>query len=290
MGERAAGNANTVKTQRQRKRKPKKGIHLVIPGHLRERVSKIATGTGRGSVSTRLIGAELKKTLGPRASRGEGSKPEQPTVEVGGTPFVDSLDGLKKQESLLKSQHRKKLREVFTELYRHAEVARENTDAFLELARDARWEKYRARPKVGEEAQAIKHVIRFHVGFDKDPQRQKTLNKKSNHLYQALGPLFEAGVRSADVTEILKKKGGISGLVKLHKNIKADAADMEDEDSPPGSNANALLIHLFEDDQNGQIFPCVDGSIFRLKVEVGTAPSGLRTFQILNVKPITGEV
>lgn len=290
MGERATRNVKIAETQGQRKRKPKKGIHLVIPGHVRERVSKIATGTGRGSVSTRLIQAELKKTLVPQASRGEGSKPEQPTVEVGGTPFVDSLDGLKKQESLLKSQHREKLREVYTELYRHAEVARENTDAFLELIRDPRWENYRGRPKVGEEAWAIKHVIRFHVGFDKDPKRQKTLNKKSNHLYLALGPLFETGVRSSDIAGILKRKGGISGLVKLHKNIKADAADMEDEDSPPGSNANALLIHLFEDYQIGQIFPCVDGSIFRLKVEVGTAPSGLRTFRMLNVKPITGQV
>lgn len=121
---------------------------------------------------------------------------------------VQKLLEIRDADKKLGKEHRKHLHNNLGSVYAIATVLRDDQDTWLEFCRHSSWEQLpRGRPKHDGSRDALRYAIRLMVGF-----RDNANTKRASKYYRALKPLFERGVKPADVVKKIKKAGGIEKL------------------------------------------------------------------------------
>lgn len=102
------------------------------------------------------------------------------------------------------------LRRSLAKIYRVALVVHNNNDAWADLCTDEAWTKVqdRNRPRIADRSDALRHTIRFALGFD-----GPAVTKRVSEINTALEPFF---CRKAKVQEVERRlsESGLSQLIK----------------------------------------------------------------------------
>lgn len=142
---------------------------------------------------------------------------------------LDLLSQLREESERQAESGRKVDLRTLIGAYQVALLAREDEDLWSEICGSQQWEGFGRPPKIQDQGQSLRAVIRLTVGFA-DGSRDKVAKQ-----YAALKEPFEQGTPVAEVAELLRGKGGIGGMRKRLKPL-AQIAD--------ATNHHHITLHL----------------------------------------------
>lgn len=131
------------------------------------------------------------------------------------------LADVRKGLSTLATEHRKTLYQEVSRAYAVGMVLRADKDEWLNFCHHADWASFRNRPKDSDRSDALRHAIRFAVGFADTPKAKKAKNRRVDRLYGALKLLFAEGTSPADIPAKLREAGGLESLKSANAEVSA---------------------------------------------------------------------
>lgn len=125
----------------------------------------------------------------------------------------------------MRRQHKQQLRAELVRAFYISCYLRASADAWLDFCRAEEWNGFPRGPKVGDQADCLRYVIRMFVGF-----KSGAATKRASLYYRALNPLFQAGVKTRDVPRIIAEHKGLASLAASHKKDASPASDSSAQD------------------------------------------------------------
>lgn len=143
----------------------------------------------------------------PSSSRVSRREAEQLTTSKG---VIVALNCIRTDLEGADTGYQIMLRRSLAKIYHVALVVHKNDDAWADLCTDEAWTKVqdRNRPRIADRSNALRHTIRFALGFD-----GPAVTKRVSEINTALEPFFR---RKAKVQEVERRLSelGLSQLIK----------------------------------------------------------------------------
>lgn len=122
------------------------------------------------------------------------------------------LARLRDTEEALEEGKGKAARIAMVSSYAIALIARSNNDVWTEICTDPAWQGFRQRPKIKDQPNALRYVIRLSVGF-----RGVADNSIVSKRFAAMRPSFERGEAPSQLKDRLDELGGAEALAAWEK-------------------------------------------------------------------------
>ncbi len=128
---------------------------------------------------------------------------------------IGLLSELRDQQTTLDEKGGKVARHAMLLAYQIALVARYNEDLWHEICGSDRWEGFRRRPKMADQPDALKFVVRLSVGFHGIPADQTSSTRT-----RAMRPAYERHETVQELKRLLDTQGGAERLIAWETKCK----------------------------------------------------------------------
>ncbi|MER9836127.1 hypothetical protein NKJ28_14250 [Mesorhizobium sp. M0145] len=122
------------------------------------------------------------------------------------------LADVRRNLTTLAGEHRKSLYHEVTTAYAVGMVLRADQDEWLTFCLHSDWGTFRNRPKDSDRSDALRHAIRFAVGFGVTEEAKKAKNRRVDRLHGALKSFFADNVPPADIPAKIREGRGLEKL------------------------------------------------------------------------------
>lgn len=172
-------------------------------------------------------------------------------LEMGATTY---LKNVRSQMSQLLTRTDESLRDQLGQVYAAAEYLRDDVDQWQAFCEQDEWLNFKGRPRAtpAHRKNALKHAIRFAVGFD-----GAKANSSVHRYNNALKGWWHEGVAAQEVPKLLQQNGGVEKMKRANADPSALLLRLRDNRVARSINAekrqfDAIVVM--------RVFESVDGT------------------------------